>query len=329
MSSHDRVPKIADSPFDANDADIILQTSDNIHFYFYRLILSLVSPFFKDMFALPLSAEQKSSKGIPIVPVTEDSVTLDRTLRFVYPGMEPPTLSHWEDVEPVFEAFIKYQMEKTAPFASILSCLLQTANIPPTALDISKDKEAKHWQAYANMRIIAKVERFRDSLPPGTTGQAIERALCVPFFELSMAYVDELDGWSAKDYVSMMKRCQAEMLSHRIPSFGTWEERDSRWSYECWQQEPDFPGPRLSKKLMVDWYESTLIPSLREGSLSDMHIIPYEPEWACTGCGQACSGMVRAATEIFREEIGRMLSMPAVCYFFVGSIKMLKFWNTE
>ncbi|KAK7024435.1 hypothetical protein VNI00_016286 [Paramarasmius palmivorus] len=315
MSSLGHVPKVAAAPFDASDADVILHTSDNVHFYIYRLILTLVSPFFRDMFTLPNpdasdANDGKKANGLPVIPVTEDSVSLDRTLRFVYPGLKPPVLSTWEEVEPIFEAFIKYQMEKTAPFTSILTSLLDTARKAPGNLDTSKDQNAEHWRAYASMRVLAKVEKFRNSLPEGTTARAVERASRVPFFELIMAYVDELDGWSARDFISLMKCCRAEALDRRDPSFEAWENDDPRWSFTCWNSRRSKPTAyMLSKELMVEWFKSNLLPSLREVGISGMHILPYEPNWSCPGCNQACRQMVSAAIEIFRKEIGDTLSM--------------------
>ncbi|KAI0255963.1 hypothetical protein BJV78DRAFT_1113987, partial [Lactifluus subvellereus] len=40
-------------PFDDADADIILRSSDQVNFHVYKVILSVASPFFKDMFSLP------------------------------------------------------------------------------------------------------------------------------------------------------------------------------------------------------------------------------------------------------------------------------------
>ena len=40
-------------PFDEGDADATLRTSDNVEFGVHRVILSLASPIFKDMFSMP------------------------------------------------------------------------------------------------------------------------------------------------------------------------------------------------------------------------------------------------------------------------------------
>ena len=43
----------ASSPFDRPDADVILRSCDHVDFRFHKSLLSLASPFFCNMFALP------------------------------------------------------------------------------------------------------------------------------------------------------------------------------------------------------------------------------------------------------------------------------------
>ncbi|KIJ65516.1 hypothetical protein HYDPIDRAFT_130726 [Hydnomerulius pinastri MD-312] len=75
----------AASPFDHAKADIILRSSDNIDFRIFKLFLSLASPFFESLFDIPQpieeSEEQEIKDGLPIIPVSEDSKTLDALLR--------------------------------------------------------------------------------------------------------------------------------------------------------------------------------------------------------------------------------------------------------
>lgn len=91
----------ASEPFDRLDREVILVSSDNIHFGCHRTILSIVSPFFSDMFSLPQAPHagvpagndsaygQQEVGGIPVIPVTESSKTLDTLLRFIYPVPRP------------------------------------------------------------------------------------------------------------------------------------------------------------------------------------------------------------------------------------------------
>ncbi|KAJ6491647.1 hypothetical protein C8R47DRAFT_955073, partial [Mycena vitilis] len=82
-------------PFvNAPGADAILQSSDGADFYVHRHILALVSPIFRDMFTLP---QPESTAAIPSIPLQEDSVVLDRALRFFYRNLSRGTsAAHWD-----------------------------------------------------------------------------------------------------------------------------------------------------------------------------------------------------------------------------------------
>ncbi|KAA1476991.1 hypothetical protein DENSPDRAFT_564860 [Dentipellis sp. KUC8613] len=109
-SNQDVLPKPVDSPFHEPKAgaDIILRSSDKVDFYVHKLILSLASPFFNNMFLLPEYAE--AAESLAIVDVPEDSRTLDFILRSCYPfGMTP--LTDLAGVRQVLEAAFKYEMD--------------------------------------------------------------------------------------------------------------------------------------------------------------------------------------------------------------------------
>ncbi|KIJ65515.1 hypothetical protein HYDPIDRAFT_27516 [Hydnomerulius pinastri MD-312] len=107
----------ATSPFDHAKADIILRSSDNIDFRVFKLFLSLASPFFETLFDIPQpieeSEEQEMKDGLPVIPVSEDSKTLDALLRFCYPCTlaEDPKLEDLKDVIDVLEAAKKYSLD--------------------------------------------------------------------------------------------------------------------------------------------------------------------------------------------------------------------------
>ncbi|THH15192.1 hypothetical protein EW146_g5241 [Bondarzewia mesenterica] len=101
-------------PFDDPGADIILRSSDDVDFRVHKLILSLWSPFFKDMFSLPqpspTAIDNTTAGEIPVIPVTEDAETLDFMLRSIYP-VRSPKIKKLSDLRFVFEASRKYQIE--------------------------------------------------------------------------------------------------------------------------------------------------------------------------------------------------------------------------
>ncbi|KAF8551229.1 hypothetical protein OG21DRAFT_304600 [Imleria badia] len=107
----------ATAPFDHTKADIILRSSDNVHFRVFKLFLSLASPFFETLFEIPQPAEaneeQEVEDGLAVVPVTEDSKTLDALLRFCYPCTlaDDPNLEVLKDAVDVLEAARKYSLD--------------------------------------------------------------------------------------------------------------------------------------------------------------------------------------------------------------------------
>ncbi|KAI6149641.1 hypothetical protein BKA82DRAFT_920403 [Pisolithus tinctorius] len=105
-------------PFDHVKADIILRSSDDVDFRVFKLFLSLASPFFETLFDLPQPSDEMSTDvefkdGLPVVPVSEDSKTLDPLLRFCYPCTlsEDPVLEDFRDIVNVFEAAKKYSLD--------------------------------------------------------------------------------------------------------------------------------------------------------------------------------------------------------------------------
>ena len=80
---------LAEAPFDDPQADLILQSSDEVHFRVFKLILSIASPIFKDMFSIPSPPSQKSHDEVQVVHLTEHSTILDVALRHIYPVRSP------------------------------------------------------------------------------------------------------------------------------------------------------------------------------------------------------------------------------------------------
>jgi hypothetical protein len=79
---------LAAAPFDDARADLILQSSDEKHFRVFKLILSLASPIFTDMFRMP-SPPSQNSHEVQVVSLSEDSTALDVALRHIYPMQTP------------------------------------------------------------------------------------------------------------------------------------------------------------------------------------------------------------------------------------------------
>jgi hypothetical protein len=87
-------------PFDHDDADIILRSSDRVDFHVYQAILSISSPFFKSMFSL-LPQPNAQGKKNPVIDLLENSKTIATILTFIYPVVsavpEPESLDDMMD----------------------------------------------------------------------------------------------------------------------------------------------------------------------------------------------------------------------------------------
>ncbi|KAI6097666.1 hypothetical protein EDD16DRAFT_594554 [Pisolithus croceorrhizus] len=109
----------ASSPFNHAKADVILRSSDNVDFRVFKLFLLLSSPFFETLFDLPQPSEDnltdtEMKDGLPVIPISEDSRTLDTLLRFCYPCTltKNPSLNHFTEVVRVLEAAQKYSLDE-------------------------------------------------------------------------------------------------------------------------------------------------------------------------------------------------------------------------
>ena len=111
----------AQFPFNEPHADVILRSSDNTDFRVYKNILSLASPFFRDLFSLPQppieprtgSADNTADEhrdGLLVIPLAEDAQTVEFMLRSIYP-VRSPKIEKLSDLRFVLEASRKYDIE--------------------------------------------------------------------------------------------------------------------------------------------------------------------------------------------------------------------------
>ena len=106
---------VAEAPFNDPDADVVLCTADNVHFWVYKVLLSLASPVFKDMFRLPQPSQSQpgstDESGRPIISVAENRDTIEMMLRFCYPSVDSVTLDNLEDIQTMLAVMTKYDMQ--------------------------------------------------------------------------------------------------------------------------------------------------------------------------------------------------------------------------
>lgn len=192
-------------PFRDPAADVIFCSSDNVHFRLHKIILSLASGFFKDMFSLPqpplppsVPAPSKSPhlgiaqtdelEGLPLVHVTETSVVLESLFRLCYPIADPP-LQTIEQVRPTLEAALKYQMDEAIDITThSLLGLVQTAPL----------------------RVFAIACRLSLQKVIGAAALAVREQ------NLQDSYVEELEDISADAYHRLLKFCEPPTATMRF-----------------------------------------------------------------------------------------------------------------
>ncbi|THH30255.1 hypothetical protein EUX98_g3940 [Antrodiella citrinella] len=163
---------LAQAPFDGSNlkADIVLRTSDDVHFCSHKIILYFASSFFEQMFTLPppesppspsaqdpdLADVLVTSDGVHlhIIPVSEDSQTIDHLLRLLYPIHEPPRLTELSVVDKCLEAAMKYEMDKaTALLKASLTSLVHSSPLEVYSiacrlhLEVEAKLAAQTWRA--------------------------------------------------------------------------------------------------------------------------------------------------------------------------------------
>ena len=108
-----RQESFAKIPFNDSRADVILQSSDGVHFRVFKIIFSFASPIFSDMFGIPLSASQNpdSDNEVPMVTISENSEALDLSLHHICPLQTPDTVPLRDDASVLAEFTHKYKAD--------------------------------------------------------------------------------------------------------------------------------------------------------------------------------------------------------------------------
>ncbi|KAF8491504.1 hypothetical protein F5888DRAFT_1735928, partial [Russula emetica] len=101
--------------FDVSDANLILQSSDLVNFRVHKLVLAIVSPFFKDMLSLPQSPDSETVDGLPVIQLSEDSELLNCLVSMLYP-LHPVKPNSYDKVLYLLAACQKYEMDSVQSF---------------------------------------------------------------------------------------------------------------------------------------------------------------------------------------------------------------------
>ena len=105
--------------FTTNGGDIILRAGPDPDskrdFRVHKVILSLASPVFEDMFGFPQPPDHTSNEQLPIVDIPEPPKVVDLILRLIYPGVEPPKITNLAILSVLFSATDKYNIASIYP----------------------------------------------------------------------------------------------------------------------------------------------------------------------------------------------------------------------
>lgn len=231
------VAATASSPFDDEEADIILRTSDNIDFLVYSVLLRISSPFFKTLLSLPqppstADPTQEVCDGKPIIPITEESKVIDQVLRFCYPFGDPE-LKNFADIVDIVEALKKYELVQLDRAAKLF-CAEQVL-------------EAKPFQVFA---IVSKLKMKEEAQKAAFYSLRYPfPSTCVPEFSL-------ITGSQLHQLLIYRQRC-AEVARQYFDRLV--------WS----RSQPWFTCSQCTKTIMTSNGSSTTsrgVPSLKTGT---------------------------------------------------------------
>ena len=104
----DPAPVPLSATFCADDADVVIRAAGTRDFRVHTPILSLVSPVFRDMFALP-QPPTDTLGTLPHVDVIESAETWETILRTIYP-VPNPVIATLHELESLFLAAMKYEI---------------------------------------------------------------------------------------------------------------------------------------------------------------------------------------------------------------------------
>ncbi|KAI0794421.1 hypothetical protein C8Q74DRAFT_1326886 [Fomes fomentarius] len=174
--------KQAPSPFDQDSADVILRSSDGVHFRVHSVILAQASPFFRTMFTLP---QPKGADGPPsVIDCAENSNVLTTLLTLCYPIVKPRARP-FTDIEPAARAAQKYEMDLPVEILKDELRSLAPSNMSGTsrisvwaiACRLRFEDVARTAAVYLDSRIV-------DSAPPS----ALEGVSAADLFRLRKCY---------------------------------------------------------------------------------------------------------------------------------------------
>jgi len=103
-------------PFTTEDGDAILRVAPDDIFRVHKIVLSLASPVFKDLFQTAQPDQpDRGQNGLPTIPITDPPESVDLLLRFIYPGVVPPIITDPIKLSALLTIADKYGVQMILP----------------------------------------------------------------------------------------------------------------------------------------------------------------------------------------------------------------------
>ena len=91
------------------DASIVVRSCDQINFRVHKSVLTMSSPFFKDLLSLPQPPDAEIVDGLPVVALPEDADLLNSLISLLYPT-DPVIPNSYQKVFALLAVCQKYEM---------------------------------------------------------------------------------------------------------------------------------------------------------------------------------------------------------------------------
>lgn len=255
------------------NADVVLVSSDDVHFHVHKSILSISSVFFRDMLSLPQPTDSEFIDGLPAIRLSEGAEVLHNLVTLLYP----------------IPSVIPDDYDKA------LALLAVSHKYDMTAIQLSVRAEMKS----RDLRPLTSAATFRAygfASAKGLTQEmesAARLSLDFPMtFESMGAELATFGGWALRDLARYRKRCRDSLVScleslldPRLPPSDIWAgcNNTSSATIAWWLQT--FLSEHI-RKLRGTFTHSLLNPSdLRAEYLAALQ--SHISQVGCTSCSKA------------------------------------------
>ncbi|KAH9020947.1 hypothetical protein EDB85DRAFT_2001975 [Lactarius pseudohatsudake] len=237
---------------DPPHADLMVQSSDLVNFRVNKVVLSMSSPFFADMFSLPQPSENEVVDGLPVVQLPEDAEILSGLLTVLYPVPSAVPGSYGKALQ-LLAASQKYDM------AGVQDAIrTEIGSWGPIVLTGTEAFRA--FAISSGAKLLPEMETFaRHTLDFPMTLEYLSDEL--PLFE----------GWALRDLVRYRKRCR-DSLATTFDSFLDSNVTPSKIWVVC-TADSIKSYPRREVQVFPQWLSNLL--SKHRGKLQETFTSPF------------------------------------------------------